>query len=92
MVAPQKTPVQDNSGCDRNVLFSIVSSGICTFATTPGVLSSITAVQQEAVDPRRDWFAQPAWTLDSGFSVTLAAAGAKGLRFLFLARKPFLVR
>ena len=53
------------------------------------MLSSKTAVNQDAGGARQDPSAQPAWTLVSGFTLALLAAVATVLRFLFLARKPF---
>ena len=52
------------------------------------MLASETVVHQDVGDMARTSSLQPAWTLVL-FTLGLLAAAAAGLRFLFLARKPF---
>jgi hypothetical protein len=50
---------------------------------------STTLVNNDADNSQRRCSAQPRWTIVSVFTLILLAASAAGLRFLFLARKPF---
>ncbi|MGA8271441.1 MAG: glycosyltransferase family 39 protein [Candidatus Sulfotelmatobacter sp.] len=49
----------------------------------------VNAAKQEDASSPANYSTQPLWTRSSAFTLTLLAAAAAVLRFLFLARKPF---